>query len=432
MARGGGFGIREGQMVLDTMMGLRQYLDQKQTTANFNTYLDNLRKDKEWHPTGEYDAKAWNQARLAMLNEQLKQQGVKEGAMNLKFQNYRWQQTNLMHAAQAAYAMQSKDPKRAAKLWEKAYEMVHTGDDLETIVDDEGAKFIIRDPSTGQVTYESDAFETPEEMFDVFQRSTQAMMNPALFDKTMMAIDRKNAQKFVNRDMETIVDKDGKIGYRSTEFNHYSGIWEPIVQVDGKEISQEEYQKRGFKTVSDAKTLADTGLQKEKTETERAKQEYYRGEGKGSGGGTSMAGLHSDEKLAIAFMKAFKDKKMTFNEAMRMVQMNKANANKVKLISDYLSKNDLDLTYEADQQQLARYLKQIRDIVMPVSLEQLRSGGSGQTGQGIPGATKFRQGKKVLDDATAMEFLKQAGGDKDEARRLAREAGYSIPERRSN
>lgn len=63
----------------------------------------------------------------------------------------------------------------------------------------------------------------------------------------------------------------------------------------------------------------------------------------------------------------------------------------------------------------------------PDALEQgrvtpLSAGGGG----GAPGPSTQPPGGKQLNDATAAEFLKQAGGDKEKARQLARAAGFSF------
>lgn len=387
----GGFGIKEGTMFLNTMVGLRKYLDQKQTGANYDTYLDQLNKNPDWHPEGEYDAKAWNQARLATLDEQLKTQGVKDKALEFKFNNYRWQQNRLMQASQEAYAMQDKDPKKAAKLWEKAYEMVHTGDDMEVLVGDKGKpQFLVRDPMTGEVTYTSDEFESPKDMFGVFQKSTQAMMNPALFDKTMMSIDQKNAQKYADQDPIVVKNKEGKTGYQFKAFNKYTGIWEDIVQVDGREMSVKEAQNQGFKTVGARKAEADIGLTEEKTKTEQAKQRHY--DDRGGGTGSSMTGLHPTEKLANFYARTYK---ISQKEATEMIRNDAAKGQVANEIVRAIQSDPLLLDNPEE-------FKRVREQI----IKEFKPTEPGQ-GYGLPGAAKFRDGKeappKGMPDAEQYE-----------------------------
>ena len=55
--------------------------------------------------------------------------------------------------------------------------------------------------------------------------------------------------------------------------------------------------------------------------------------------------------------------------------------------------------------------------------DDLEGGGAATTPQAPPAAAS---GGKQLDDATARQFLTQAGGDKNKARELARAAGYTF------
>jgi hypothetical protein len=66
-----------------------------------------------------------------------------------------------------------------------------------------------------------------------------------------------------------------------------------------------------------------------------------------------------------------------------------------------------------------------KDISMPVDLYEKMKERYGSLGRTQPGAPAGTEGKHI-DAQTAQEFLRQAGGDKDKARELARAAGYTF------
>lgn len=411
------FGLKEGTQFANAILGLKDYVDDKRLEEKTEFFSQQLQQNPGFTPQGEYDAKAWNQARLMNMDVMLKQHGLEEKALQMKKQNWDWQRQQMTDLSSQAYVYAEKQPKRAKELYEKAYDAAHTGDDL--VITDDMKKYVIKDKATGDVTFESSEFESSQELFNHLQNLSQSMANPVVWDRTMMAKDQENALKYANAEPETVIDKDGNIGYKFRNItNKLSGKVEDVYQVNGVEISEEEAQKRGFVPVEEAKTVKEIGLKEAETETERAQGEYYKAfaelKKKTAAAGVGSEGSkHSIEKLAEFYARP-DVYGISIKEATEMVRGDLAK----KEVGDAITRAVLaDPMLLENPEEFKRVREQLIIEHSPT-----------QPGQnfGIPGATKFRGGKKVLDKTTATEFLKQAKGDKNLARKLATEAGYEV------
>lgn len=368
-------------------------------------YTQNMMKDPEWTPDfndPKTDAKAFQSARLSMLDAQEKEMGVRQKKYQMIAAEAQKQQEVAKPLYQRATALGTSD--LGLEAWEKLGETLMNNTDY--VLDKENNVLTIKDQISG--TEEKMEFGNREEMVQWFQTTASKLFDKDNFAKFAHTNYNENTAANQKAMMNGIkhVASDGTIGFAYMGIrDKFSGEVQPtmyevqtprgMIQVD-----EETWKKMNMQKADEAHE----DLKRKKTEAEIGKlgaEKRAKDRDKGTTGQP-----HSDEKLADWYVRdgIAKNKK----EAHKLIQMEKARPEKFKAYAEQIAFLDLDDPEDAAKAKTLR--KELGlDTYYPET-----------SGKGVGGGA----GSPPPDRSVVMDFirgLKKDGVSKAEALKRAKE-----------
>lgn len=250
-----GFGLIEG---LQFAKGITDIKKQRKADAfekEYDTHLAGLQQDPEYKPRGAYNPRAFEQARMARLDTDLKDQRFRQGVFEQQKNDITMQYNEAMqYHRQATAAREAGDMRSEVAAIESAYENVFDGYDIEFGKD--GKSYTLKHKLTGEE--DKVPFDSHEEMMDSLRSTMDNLAVERNFAQKAIQARIENARINANQRWTSLVDADGKqIGYTTTNYNNKTGKVDRRYQIQGKDISAEEARQRNLIPLEDFKTLAE-------------------------------------------------------------------------------------------------------------------------------------------------------------------------------
>jgi len=348
---GYGLTVDQGIQFLNVAKGLKEYSDEKVFDAEYNKHLGGIQADPEgYKPTGKYNPKAYTQARMANIQEQLQDQAVQENVFKLQKKEM---DNEYQHAV--AFVRQGKAAKELGDMlgelsaYEKAYEYVRDGSDIQ--ISPDHMSYTIVDKLTGKETTEK--YNSPEELRNALATAVDHLAVKENFVQNRIQTRLDLAMSNANQNWKPWGEtKDGRQIYTTLQINTSSGEPEKVIMVDGEVLPLEQAAKHGWIDNATKKEMLEMDYKKALTEKARAEAAYtkkYKGEKERTKG--------SLEKTAEGYMVAYNIGK---TEAMDMARDDQRIPQVAKELSQFAADEMLDLSDEDDA---AKYRKK-REILL--------------------------------------------------------------------
>ena len=397
-----GFGIREGLMLRNALVDMKDRQKEDTFDKEYKTHLGGLQSDPEnYKPEEGYDPKAFNQARMqqgaAALQDQQVQKGVFEhqrAAVDAQYDR------TLSYIKQAQAANIAKDIDSEFKAYEMAYENTFDGNDM--IIGKDRSSYTLTNKLTGETTTKT--FKDVAAMQSSMKQMSDVMGQSETYAQQALAARMENAKLNANQDWTPLKNDKGVTAWTTKQFNNDTGEVDTVYEVQGDRISADQARTMGFMTGKQRKTFA------EATAKERGP--------KGVPG--AKVTPHAEEKLTDFYHRLHGVSKI---EASRMVREDKANVNIAKAMNAFIE--GLDLMGEPPSEEEAATIKAKREELhkqYAPTMPQKAKGLPKEEGEDIPEAGT----DKTLTKDIVRKFLKKAKGDVKKARELAKAKGYSF------
>lgn len=353
-----------GTQVMATL-GMFQDMKRKQTEYKHDKaveeYTQNLMKDEKWTPDFEdpdTDARAFQAARLNMMDEQEKEMGLREKKYKMIAQAADAQQQEAIPLYKKATSLGTSD--MALSAWEELGEKLMNNTDY--VLDKENNTVTIKDQISG--TEEPMKFESREEMVQWFQTTAGKLFDKDNFAQFVHTNYNENTMANQKIMMSGVKHRasDGTVGFV------YEGIrdkftgeiqppkYEVVVPGQGMvEVTEEVWKKGAFQKEGEAKAdlereKTQAGIAKTRAETGKLKEEKkHVGKGKGTGQ------PHSDEKLADFYIRS--GIAANAQEAHAIIQAEKARPEKFKAYAEQIAW--LDPEDDGDRKKILQIRKEL-------------------------------------------------------------------------
>ncbi|MCK5613194.1 hypothetical protein KAR91_65585 [Candidatus Pacearchaeota archaeon] len=335
-----GFGIQEGLMMRNAMLDMKDRRAESQFEDQYKKHLGGIQADPEnYNPGPGYDPKAFNQARYAYTQNQLNDQKVQKGVFEHKREIIDQQYANTKSFIdQAAAAAIIHDVDSEFSAYEKAYENTFDGNDIKFSKDYKS--YTITNRLTGQTN--TRAYSTVKEMQGDLRAMTERMGHSREYTQKVLESQADMARLNAQQSFTPQKNDKGQIGYVVHQWNHETNQVEKNYEVEGIRMPVETFRKMGFMSAADRKTHA---------EADKLRADA-RATAKGKKGTTAKRTTGSMEKDADAYVRAYdkKGRRVSFEQAMDMVRLERANSKMHEEMTEFKSENMITTGDETDEE----------------------------------------------------------------------------------
>lgn len=388
-----GFGIQEGLMLRNAIVDIKEQRAEASFDKEYKTHLGGIQSDPQnYKPAGDYDPKAFNQARMEHMTLALKDQQVQKGVFEHQREviDAQFEQSQAF-SRQAQAANAAKDLGSELKAYEMAYENVFDGMDMQ--IGSDQKSYTLVDKLTGEETIKT--FKDSETMVRTMRAMSDQMSVSGMFAQTAMQSRMQRAMINAEQEWTPLVNEKGAKAWTTKQYNNDTGQVDTVYEIRGQRVPAEEVRKLGFTTPKTEKTLAEASK--------------ARATGKAAGikarkDTTGKITPHAEEKLTDFYHRLHGVSKI---EASRMVREDKAKGRIAQDMEAFMSDEMLDPSDPEDSKTIKAKRKALQELYAPTMP-------SGKKARGLPKEEKIT-GTVPTDRLPSPKGLKDgqtAGGSK--------------------
>jgi hypothetical protein len=378
----GDFGIQEGMMLRNAILDIKDRNKAQAFDTEYKAHLKGVQADPNYKPEGDYDPKAFSQARVTNIDAQMKDQDFQKGVFEHQKEQIDSQYAkSIAFHRQAQAAASARDLGSELKAYEMAYENVFDGMDMK--MGDDNMSYSLTDKLTGKTTTQT--FKDPEEMTKQLRGMADGLAVERTFAQQAIQSRMQRAQINADQNWEPLTNSKGEKAWTTDQYNNDTGQVDKVYEVQGERVTGEEARRRGFTTPEKEKTIAEA--------------EYKRAAGvaagitaKRKGKGTPKERVKgTQEKQAEGYMRAYD---VNETEAMDMVRQDQAKGN----IADLMAKAVADGMM--NDRELKNYRDSLHESYAPTEPTTRKA-------RGLPKEAKSGGGKVPTDRLPDTKGLKE-------------------------